>query len=216
MLGPLRRRLRYLLNRDERARLLREEMEFHVDMRTEELMADGLAESEARGLARRQFGNLTQQQEAARATWVTRWLSDLAQDLVYAGRTFRNQPGFAAVAALSAALGIGACSMIFGVANHALFHRLPVHEPSQLVSISSKSLARGKVGMSLPYPDYEDMRGAQSFQGMTAFFSFLPVIISSNGLTQRYWGSLVTSNYFDVVRPVLALGRGFASASEKG
>ena len=49
---------------------------------------------------------------------------------------------------------------------------------------------------------------------MTAFFPFMPATISSNGEPQRYWGSLVTANYFDVVRPAFALGRGFDAARD--
>jgi ABC-type antimicrobial peptide transport system permease subunit len=58
------------------------------------------------------------------------------------------------------------------------------------------------------------MRHAHSFQGMTAFFQFMPATISSNGEPQRYWGSLVTANYFDVVRPAFVVGRGFDAAKD--
>ena len=210
----LQRRLRYWLHSGERARLLREEMEFHLEMKAEEFMEDGMTESDARGAARRQFGNPTLQQEEARGTWIARWLSDLVQDWVFAVRTIRNQPGFAAVAILSAALGIGACSLIFGIANFALFRSLPVDDPSRLVSVSGSNLRRGRVGSSLAYPDFEDLRQARSFQGLTAFFQFMPATISSNGEPQRYWGSLVTANYFDVVRPAFVVGRGFDAAKD--
>jgi hypothetical protein len=58
-MGRWRRRLRYWLHNGERARLLREEMEIHLEMKTRELMDDGMTEWEARGAARRQIGNLT-------------------------------------------------------------------------------------------------------------------------------------------------------------
>ena len=173
-----------------------------------------MTESDARGAARRQFGNPTLQQEEARGTWIARWLADLVQDWVFAVRTIRNQPGFAVVAILSAALGIGACSLIFGIANFALFRSLPVEDPSRLVSVSGSNLRRGRVGSSLAYPDFEDIRHARSFQGMTAFFQFMPATISGNGEPQRYWGSLVTANYFDVVRPAFVVGRGFDAAKD--
>ena len=70
-------------------------------------------------------------------------------------------------------------------------------------------LRRGKAGVSIAFPDFEDLRQARAFQGVTAFFQFMPATISSNGEPQRYWGSMVTANYFDVVRPAFAAGRGF-------
>jgi predicted permease len=203
------RRLRYWLHSGERARLLREEMELHLDLKTRELMEDGMAEQDARNTARRQFGNLTIRQEESRGTWMARWLMDLMQDTVFAARTIRKQPGFAVLAILSSALGIGACSMLFGIANFALFHPLPVDHPAQLASISGRDLRQGRAGRSLDYPDFEDLRQAHSFQAMTAFFPFMPASISNHGDPRRYWGSMVTANYFDVVRPAFAAGHGF-------
>ena len=215
MLRRWQRRLRYWLHSGERARLLREEMEVHLEMKAQELMEDGMTEADARGAARRQFGNATLQQEEARGTWIARWLSDLGAGL----RPSPCEPSASSRASprspvLSAALGIGACSLIFGIANFALFRPLPVDDPSRLVSVSGKNLRRGRVGSSLAYPDFEDLRQARSFQGMTAFFQFMPATISSNGEPQRYWGSLVTANYFDVVRPAFAVGRGFDAAKD--
>ncbi len=208
------RRLRYLLQNGERARLLREEMELHLDMKIQELMEAGMTESDARGAARRQFGNFALHQEESRGTWIARWLGDLIQDTAFAARTIRNQPGFAALAVLSAALGIGACSMLFGIANFALFRPLPVDDPSRLASISGISFRRGDAGHSMSYPDFEDLRQAHSFQSMTAFYQFMPGNISSGGEPQRYWGSIATANYFDVVRPAFAVGRGFDAARD--
>jgi len=173
-----------------------------------------MTESEARGAARRQIGNLTLRQEEARETWIARWLSDLIQDAIYAARTLRKQPGFAAVAIISAALGIGACSSIFAIANFALFRPLQVSDPSRLVSVSGEDLRGDRMGQSVSYPDFEDLRKARSFQGMTVFFPALPAAISAGGEAQRYWGSLVRANYFDVVRPVFVIGRGFDAARD--
>jgi predicted permease len=208
------RLLRYWLHSAERARLLREEMESHLAMMTQSFMEEGMNESDARDAARRQFGNLTLHQEKARGTWIARWLTDLIQDTAYGFRTIGKQPGFTSVAILSAALGIGACSTIFGLANFALFRPLPVEQPSRLAGISGKNLARGRVGTSLTYPDFEDLRQARSFQGMSAFFQFLPATVSGNGEPQRFWGSVVSANYFDVVRPAFVTGRGFDAAHD--
>jgi hypothetical protein len=100
-------------------------MELHLEMKTQEFMAEGMGEQDARNAARRQFGNVTARQEESRETWMARWLTDLGRDAAFAGRTIRKQPGFAALAVLSAALGIGACSLVFSLVNFALFHPLP-------------------------------------------------------------------------------------------
>jgi hypothetical protein len=76
-----RLRLRYLARHSERQRLLWEEMDFHIQSMTEELVASGMPEPEARAAARRKFGNMTRNSEEARSVWIVRWMSDLAQDL---------------------------------------------------------------------------------------------------------------------------------------
>ncbi len=208
------RRFRYWLHREERGRALREEMEFHLAMKTGELMEDGMSESQARGAARRQFGNRTLQQEESRTAWLGRWPGDLAQDAQFALRSIGRQPGFAAAAVLSTALGIGACSLIFGIANRAVLQPLPVADPSGLANITGASLRRGKIGQSLSYPEIEDLRQTRSFHGITAFVESVPAAISSGGDAQRYWGSVVSANYFDIVRPEFAAGRGFDAAKD--
>jgi len=214
MLWRWRRRLRYWLHRDERARLLREEMASHLELKTQELMEDGMAEQDARNAARRQFGNPTARQEESRDTWLARWLSDLIQDTTFAARTIRKQPGFATLAVLSAALGIGACSLVFSIANFALFHTLPVRDPSRLTSISNLDLRDGRAGRSMTYPDFADLHQAASFQDMTAYFAFLPASIAGGAEPQRYWGTIATANYFDVIRPSFAVGHGFDAARD--
>jgi predicted permease len=208
------RRLRYWLHGEERARLLREEMDLHLEMKSQDFMDGGMTESAARAAARRQFGNPTLRQEESRGTWIARWLDDLVQDAGFAARTFRKQPGFTALAGLSAALGIGACSMLFGVANFALFRPLPVEDPSRVVSLSGKNLRRGKMGVSLAYPDFADLRQARSLQDLTAYFAFMPATISGGGEPRRYWGTVATANYFDVLRPAFAAGHGFAAVRD--
>src|SRR5690348_4676831 len=110
-----RRLLRYWLRHGERNRLLWEEMEFHIGSMIEDLVAQGMSETEARAAAHRKFGNMTQQSEEARFTWIARWLSDLVQDLQHSFRGMRRDAGFAAFTILIAGLGIGASSTVFSV-----------------------------------------------------------------------------------------------------
>ena len=210
-----RRRLKYWLSQRSRAASLREEMQFHLDEEIRELREAGMREDDARSEAHRRFGNVTRKLEDSRGVWIARWISDLAQDLAFAARTFRRQPGFAAAAILSAALGVGACSTIFAVVGFIMFQKLPVETPSRLISITGVDLQRGLIGATVSYPDLQDIQRLKSFQGVAGYDLYLAAGIGSrNQEPQRYWGQLVTANYFDVVRPAFVLGRGFESPQD--
>ena len=132
-----RRRLRYWLDHSERQRLLWEEMEFHIESMTQELVAQGMSEPDARAAAHRKFGNMTQKSEEARSTWIARWMSDLAQDLRHSFRGMRRDAGFTAFTILIAGLGIGASSTVFSVVNALLLRPLPFRDPGRLVWITN-------------------------------------------------------------------------------
>ena len=125
------RRLWYWLDQSKRQRLLREEMEFHIESMTQAFAAQGMPEEEARIAARRRFGNMTRTSEDVRFTWIAHWISDLAQDLRYALRGMRRNPGFATFTILIAGLGIGASSTVFSVVNALLLRPLPFRDPGK-------------------------------------------------------------------------------------
>src|ERR1019366_5413154 len=175
------RRLRFWFEHARRARLLREEMESHLAMKVADLKEAGMPERDARSEAQRRFGNVLHKMEESRTVWIARWLSDLAQDITFAARTFRKQPGFTAVAVLSSALGIGACATIFGIANVALLRPLPVEAPSRLMSISRSYVKTGEAGDTMSYPNFLDLRSARSFQAIAGYFPIVAATISSNG-----------------------------------
>jgi predicted permease len=199
--------------RDERAQDLDREIRAHLELEAEEQQDSGLAAAEARDVARRAFGNRTLIREEIAATWGLPALDALRLDIRYAWRTMRRAPGFAAMAVGSSALGIGACAIIFAVIAVALLPRLPVDEPARLLSLSEQNGRTGDEGNQLSYPDVRDVRQARAFEGIAAADPLVPATIADTSGTpgdpQRHWGALVTANYFAVVRPRFAIGRGF-------
>ena len=119
-----------------RGEALREEMELHLAEKAEELEADGLTAERARAEARRRFGNFGQKQEESREIWMTRFFSELGQDIRYGCRTMSANKAFSALAVLSLALGIGANTAIFSLMESILLRSLPVANPESLVVLN--------------------------------------------------------------------------------
>jgi predicted permease len=113
-----------------------EEMRFHVDARTEEYMRRGMSPADARREALRRFGNTTIARERTRDADSFRLIGDAARDLRYAVRLLTKNPGFAALAILTLAIGIGANTAIFSLFNGLLLNQLPVRDPQRLVLFS--------------------------------------------------------------------------------
>jgi hypothetical protein len=165
-------RLRGLWKIKRLERELDEELQSHIEMRTHDNLAAGMAREGARYDAQKRFGNTTLMKEDTRAMDIIGWLETLGQNLRYAIRMLRRSPGFAAVAILTLALGIGGNVAIFTVVRAVLLSPLPYVHPEQLVRIYDD--LRGSnthdVGMSVPEMwDLRDKSGV--FQDISALVS---------------------------------------------
>src|SRR5207302_519956 len=129
------RRLAYWFHRDTHASDLEEEMRLHIDLRAQKLEQRGLAPAEAGYAAQRQFGNRTHLAESSREMWGWGAWERLVQDVHHALRRLRKTPGFAAVAVLTLALGLGMNTAVFSVVNAVMIRRLPYQEPHRLISL---------------------------------------------------------------------------------
>jgi len=143
-----------------------EELQFHLDAEAEERAEAGLSSSEARLAAKRELGNVGLIKESTREVWGWMSLERIAQDLRYALRTMRKNPGFTATAVLSLALGIGANTAIFSILNAVILRSLPVEDPQQLVQIKLGEGGDGEV----TNPIWEQVRDhQQAFSGVLAY-----------------------------------------------
>ncbi len=208
------RRFRYWFSHSARQQLLREEMDFHLETMTADLMEEGLSEQDARAVARRKFGNMTQQSEESRATWISRWWSDALQDLHYTFRGLRQNAGFTTFAVLVVGLGIGSSSTVFSVMNALLLRPLPFHEPSRLAWIANSGLA-GLSGATVQVGYLRDLqRQSQSFSELAAYFAFYGVgdsKLSGDGEPERLSNVPVTGNFFSMLGVQPQLGRLFTA-----
>jgi len=141
-------------------------------------------------------------------------MTSLWQDVRYSLRVIAKTPGFAAIAILTLALGIGANTTIFSWINSALLNPVPgLGRPSEVVSLTLSK--PGDNPFPFTYPDLEAMRdGQQSFTGITAC-GFAQLSLAGKSKPERIWGMVASANYFDVlgVRPIL--GRGFLPAEDE-
>jgi predicted permease len=203
--GRFRRRFRFLRSESERQRLLWEEMEFHLESIAQDFAAQGMSEVEARAAARRKFGNMTQKSEESRGVWLVRWWSDLAQDLRYAFRGMRRDPGFTVFTILIAGLGIGASSTVFSVVNALLLRPLPFRDPGRLVWIANQEWST-QVSNFLDLREYNrsfsDLAGWSG--GGTGDWQ-----LTGAGEPERVTGVSVTQNLFSLLGVDPVLGRSF-------
>jgi predicted permease len=140
---------------------LKEEIEEHLRMSIEE-------EGEA---ARRRFGNVTAVQERAHEQWSFAGFETLLKDIRYAFRTLRGSPGFAAVAVISLALGIGSSTVIFSAIDKLMLRKLPVRDPDALavLRVFMEQPGHPRAELSWMYPDFQRMRElTRGFSGFSA------------------------------------------------
>jgi predicted permease len=208
----LRARLRAFFMPGATLRDVDEELQSHVVREIERHLARGKSPDDARRAAMRAFGSVAAHREAARDAAGSRAVEHLAQDVRYALRTLRRAPGFTAVVVISLALGIGANTAIFSVADALLFRPLPVHAPDRLVTIEQRRRDGGRL-RNFAFSDYDRFRAQTAiFAGMTAttWADGFNVVASGPGggmgdTQDRI--SIVTGNFFSVLGVAPALGR---------
>src|ERR1700744_6189640 len=165
------RRIANLFRRSQVDREIAEELQAHIEMRTDDNLAAGMTPDEARRDALLRFGNPATMKETTTGADTALWLESLWADLRYALRQLRKSPGFALVSVLALSLGIGAASAIFSVIDTILLRPLPFAHQDRLVAPFMKS----RSGSSLPasYLSYLDERAQlATFDALAGYSTF--------------------------------------------
>lgn len=211
------RRFFHLETRDAaRARAeMRDELAFHIEERTEQLMGRGMSAAEARVEALRRLGgswNETERQLADSAERKERRLTmrerlrEFNDDARYAWRGLINRPGFTAVAVLTLGIGIGANTAIYSAVDALLLRSLPFADPGRLFDIVQTSGEDGTAPWS--YPKYEFFRDAQrSYQSLAAHSASQTIITGDE--PERVAIEEVTTGYLATLGIRVAQGRDF-------
>jgi len=212
MHARLRSFARMLFKRDDFERSMSDEMRFHMEAYTNDLVRGGMAPEEAQRRARVEFGPQAALQEECREARGIRVFDELRQDLRYAVRQLRRSPGFAIVAVTSLALGIGANSAIFGMMDAVLFRTLPVYDPGALYFLAHGS--GDDVRTSSNYPLVSRYQSSGIFESVTSTSRRTFTVASAQG-PERVDGEYVSGNYHATLGVHFSLGRGFRAEPDR-
>jgi putative ABC transport system permease protein len=189
------------------------EIRANIAIETDRLIANGTPPEEARAAAHRAFGNVTRTQERFYEFQRLMWLDDIARDVRHAWRTLTRNPGFAAIAVLTLAVGIAANTAVFSVADALLLRPLPYPDADRLVALRSINRAPDSpvLGMSSARSLADWQTEAKSFEAITGY-RWRSVDLRNGSSAQRLHGLYVTPEYFDVFGITNVSGRTFTPA----
>lgn len=205
VLGTVSRR-----RRDEE---LEQELRSHLELAAEEARCRGKTAQEAVRAAGIRAGSVSQTMDQLRDQRGLPWLEDMSRDVRYGLRMLRRSPGFAAVAILSLALGIGANTAIFSLIDTVLLKTLPVDDPETLFFVDNSG---GKSGGTSgpPYPCFERLRDQNRFLAGISAFKETRFKVTIDGNPEEVRGQYASGTYFDLLGVDAVQGRVLTAADD--
>ena len=201
-------KLLLLFRRRRFSRELEEEMAFHREQAERELIAEGMSAESARYAAMRQFGNPVRVRERSHEV-VEFKMETVGQDLRFALRQLRKNPGFAATAIVILALGIGASMAIFAFVDAALIKPLPYPDPTRLMSVDESTAGFPRNNIS--YPDDVDWKRLNHVFSSLDVFTGTGYALNTPTGTEPVPGERVSAGFFKTLGIKPVLGRDFRS-----
>jgi predicted permease len=205
-----------LFRRERHEREFAAEMDSHLQMHIEDNLRCGMSLPEARRHALIKLGGIESTKEMYRERRGLPLLETVLQDLRYAARALRKNPGFTVIAVLTLALGIGANTAIFSMVNALLLHPYSFPDLDRLVRVwENRGIDEGADARFIAPQDAADvLSGAPVFDALTTYrcgdFN-----LNAEGNVQPVLGCSVSANFFDVLGVSPALGRAFSSAEDQ-
>ena len=169
------------------------ELRFHIEARADHFMRGGMTREEAMRRARIEFGGVERVKEEGREARGVSFLDELLQDLRYGQRVLRKSPGFAVVAVLTLALGIGATTAIFSVVNAVLLRPLAIQDSSRVVLLQEQW--RGS-GVDVSVGNFNDIKTQSSSYTEISCSHDASFNLQTQDVPERIDGAIVTFNYF--------------------
>jgi putative ABC transport system permease protein len=194
--------------RKKREEELGEEVRSHLEMAARERLERGETAKEAGRAALREFGNVGLVKEVTRDVWGWKWLRDAADDARYGLRMLLKNPGFAAVAISSLALGIGATTAVFSVVYGVLVNPYPYANSDRMVHLVVHDNAGNRRFVNLNGPQLRELRQATSVESVAAMDEW-DLTTTEGDLPENVQAVYLTSNAFIHFGVPALLGRGF-------
>jgi predicted permease len=211
--SPGWRRLLHSLRSDIRGDVS-DELSFHLEMRTADLVASGLSRDAARAEAERQFGDMHRissecisiDERRERHVHRTEVIADMWNDLRFALRTFGRSPGFTAAVIATLARGIGASTAMFSLVDSALLRPLPFHSPKELVVLWGIKQPEGDI-RGASFPEIADWRSMNHTLSGVALWDQISLNLRTTAEPARLSGEMVSGGFFQLIGVRAALGR---------
>jgi len=183
-----------------------EEMAFHIESKTRELVSGGMNEADARLEARRRFGSVLKQKEAGHEIHAGRFFEDVLRDARHMGRGLRRTPGFTLAVVLTLALGIGANTAIFSVVDQLLLRPLPYPDGENLVMVYEARDSNSHNSVS-PATWLDWQRDNHTLERAAAWRSGGAAILTGAGEAVRLGVQPISADFFPLLRVPPMLGR---------
>src|ERR1700723_981416 len=177
-----------------------EELSFHIEQCTEELLRSGLSPAEAARRARIEFGGRNRIEGECREARELHIFDELGRQLRYAYRLLRKTPGFSITALLTLAVCLGANLIIFAVINSILLRPLPFPQSDRLLTIFNTYPKAGVDRDGASLTNYYERRGQIPAFASVSIYRFETAIVGESGSTDREQVTLVSPDFFSTLR----------------